>query len=78
MKLKKLLFWQDQDQDQVRQSSAVSEEKLDITQDSLSNVIKLPISTPLSEPIGLQIDTPKNNELTKNLGLFDEAEIKDF
>jgi len=98
MKLKKLLFWQDQNQDQNQDqdqgqdkdkdkdkdrdraitTGAVDDEKLEISQDSLSNVIKLPISTPLSEPVGLQIAAPGNNELNKNLGLFDEVEIQDF
>lgn len=86
MKLKKILFWQDQDKDkdqdqdidQVYRSNAVDEEKLDITQESISNVVKLPISTPLTEPVGLQSDASKNNIDTKNLCLFDEIEIKDF
>ena len=79
MNLKKLRFWNTQDQLESAVQPHESHEQAALGQDALSNVIKLPLANPLIHPEGLteQDDTPK--AIThKHLGVLDSIELKEF
>jgi len=79
MNLKKLLFWNTQDQFESVVQPQVSQEQPAHGQDALSNVIKLPLSNPLIKPAGLtdQDEAPKVTT-PKHLGVLDSIELKEF
>ncbi len=79
MNLKKLRFWNSQDQIESAAQPQEINDKSAPEQDALSNVIKLPVANPFSQPEGLteQFDAPKALTL-KHLGVLDSVEIKEF
>lgn len=79
MNLKKLRFWNNQDQVESGVQTQEAPEQSHPTQDALSNVIKLPVTSPLSQPAGLveEQDKPKADK-PKHLGMLDSAELKEF
>ena len=79
MKLKKLRFWNNQDQFKSAVQPQETHEQAALEQDALSNVIKLPVANPLIQPEGLidQYDEPKVTT-PKHLGVLDSVELKEF
>lgn len=79
MNLKKLRFWNTQDQIESDVQPQQSYDQAKPSQDTLSNVIKLPVSNPLIQPAGLteQDDIPKE-VAPKHLGVLDSVELKEF
>jgi len=79
MNLKKLSFWNTQDQFESDVQLQKSHEQAIPEQDAISKVIKLPVANPLIQPAGLteQVHAPKANT-PKHLGVLDGFELKDF
>jgi hypothetical protein len=79
MNLKKLRFWNTQDQFESAVQPLETHEQVAPEQDALSNVIKLPVANPLIQPAGLteQEDAPKA-VTPKHLGVLDSVELKEF
>jgi hypothetical protein len=79
MNLKKLRFWNTQDQFESVVQPHESLEQAAQGQDALSNVIKLPLDNPLIQPAGLTDQDDASKVTTpKHLGVLDSTEIKEF
>jgi hypothetical protein len=79
MNLKKLRFWNTQDQFESDVQPQETHEQAAPEQDALSNVIKLPTANPLLQPAGLteQVDAHMP-DAPKHLGVLDSVELKEF
>ena len=79
MNLKKLRFWNTQDQFESDVQFQESHEQVAPAQDPLSNVIKLPLANPLIQPAGLNDPEDAPKSVTSNhLGVLDSVELKEF
>lgn len=81
MNLKKLFFWEaahNKFQDELKSVEHTGASS--VANESLSNVIRLPNSSPITDPVGLKIDpgVGEQTRVQKQLGLMDELEIKKF
>jgi hypothetical protein len=81
MNLKKLLFWQPEANPSNSQEKGLASTPSIHSEDALSNVIQLPISSPISNPAGLAGSTRRDNDIhqeSKQTGLMDLPEIQKF
>lgn len=79
MLLQKLRIWNTQDQIESDVASNEKSDQVMSKQDAISNVISLPVSSPLTQPAGLvDLVDKSSHKKSKHLGILDNAEIKEF
>ena len=81
MKLNKLRFWEKSELIETPQSQQIQQSATPPSiGDSVSNVVQLPVATPLSQPAGL--DQPNSNDAQvgapQPVGLMDSPELRAF